>query len=48
MVLAEQHLGLVVELASRAYVIDRGVVRVEGEPAALLADAQIRHAYLSL
>jgi branched-chain amino acid transport system ATP-binding protein len=47
-VLAEQHLGLVGELASRAYVIDRGVVRVEGEPTALLADPQIRHAYLSL
>lgn len=48
MLLAEQHLGLVGELASRAYVIDRGIVCVEGEPAALLADAQIRHAYLSL
>jgi branched-chain amino acid transport system ATP-binding protein len=46
--LAEQHLGLVRELASRAYVIDRGVVRAEGEPSALLADEQIRHAYLSL
>lgn len=48
MVLAEQHLGLVGELASRAYVIDRGVVRAEGNPAALLSDEQIRHAYLSL
>jgi branched-chain amino acid transport system ATP-binding protein len=48
MLLAEQHVGLVCELASRAYVIDRGVVRVEGEPALLLADAEIRHAYLSL
>jgi branched-chain amino acid transport system ATP-binding protein len=48
MVLAEQHLGLVDELATRAYVMDRGVVRVEGHPAALLADPQIRHAYLSL
>lgn len=48
MVLAEQHLGLVGELATRAYVIDRGVVCVEGEPATLLGDAQIRHAYLSL
>lgn len=48
MVLAEQHLGLVGELASRAYVIDRGVVRAEGEPAALLSDDEIRHAYLSL
>jgi branched-chain amino acid transport system ATP-binding protein len=48
MVLAEQHLGLVMELASRAYVIDRGVVCAEGEPGALLADPQIRHAYLSL
>ncbi len=48
MLLAEQHVGLVGELASRAYVIDRGLVRVEGEPALLLADAEIRHAYLSL
>lgn len=48
MVLAEQHLGLVSELASRAYVIDRGVVRAEGDPAGLLADDRIRHAYLSL
>jgi branched-chain amino acid transport system ATP-binding protein len=47
-ILAEQHLGLVRELASRAYVIDRGLVRAEGEPGALLADEQIRHAYLSL
>jgi branched-chain amino acid transport system ATP-binding protein len=46
--LAEQHLGLVGELASRAYVIDRGVVRAQGEPARLLEDPQIRHAYLSL
>jgi branched-chain amino acid transport system ATP-binding protein len=46
--LAEQHLGLVRELASRAYVIDRGVVRAEGDPSALLADERIRHAYLSL
>ncbi len=48
MLLAEQHLGLVSDLATRAYVIDRGVVRAEGEPAALLGDPQIRHAYLSL
>ncbi|HTA13896.1 MAG TPA: ABC transporter ATP-binding protein [Solirubrobacteraceae bacterium] len=48
MVLAEQHLGLVGELASRAYVIDRGVVRVEGEPRALLGDSQVRQAYLSI
>ncbi len=48
MLLAEQHLGLVCDLATRAYVIDRGVVRAEGEPAALLEDPQIRHAYLSL
>lgn len=48
MVLAEQHLGLVLDLASRAYVIDRGAVRAEGEPATLLADDRIRHAYLSL
>ena len=46
--LAEQHLGLVQELAARAYVIDRGVMRAEGAPGQLLADEQIRHAYLSL
>jgi branched-chain amino acid transport system ATP-binding protein len=46
--LAEQHLGLVGELATRAYVIDRGAVRAEGAPAELLGDARIRHAYLSL
>jgi branched-chain amino acid transport system ATP-binding protein len=46
--LAEQHLGLVRELAGRAYVIDRGVVRAQGKPAELLADERIRHAYLSL
>ncbi len=47
-VLAEQHLGLVRELAGRAYAIDRGLVRAEGDPASLLADEKIRHAYLSL
>ncbi|HEY2632776.1 MAG TPA: ABC transporter ATP-binding protein [Solirubrobacteraceae bacterium] len=47
-VLAEQHLGLVEGLADRAYVIDRGVVRAQGDPTALLSDEQIRHAYLSL
>jgi branched-chain amino acid transport system ATP-binding protein len=46
--LAEQHLGLVTDLASRAYVIDRGQVRAEGKPAELLGDERIRHAYLSL
>jgi branched-chain amino acid transport system ATP-binding protein len=46
--LAEQHRGLVRELASRAYVIDRGAFRAEGTPTQLLADEQIRHAYLSL
>jgi branched-chain amino acid transport system ATP-binding protein len=48
MVLAEQHLGIVGALASRAYVIDRGVVCAEGEPGTLLGDPKIRHAYLSL
>jgi branched-chain amino acid transport system ATP-binding protein len=46
--LAEQHLGLVRSLAGRAYVIDRGVVRAQGEPGELLADERIRQAYLSL
>jgi branched-chain amino acid transport system ATP-binding protein len=46
--LAEQHLGLVRELAGRAYVLDRGVVRAQGEPGELLADERIRQAYLSL
>jgi branched-chain amino acid transport system ATP-binding protein len=48
MLLAEQHLGLVGELASRAYVIDRGVIRYEGAPGELLANEGIRRAHLSL
>jgi branched-chain amino acid transport system ATP-binding protein len=48
MVLAEQHLGLVRELATRAYVMDRGVVCLEGTTATLLDDAQVRQTYLSM
>jgi branched-chain amino acid transport system ATP-binding protein len=48
LLLAEQHLGLVGELATRAYVIDRGVIRCEGAPRELLADEEVRRAYLSL
>jgi branched-chain amino acid transport system ATP-binding protein len=48
MLLAEQHLGLVGELASRAYVIDRGVIRYEGAPGELLANEEVRRAHLSL
>jgi branched-chain amino acid transport system ATP-binding protein len=48
MLLAEQHLGLVGELAARAYVIDRGVIRYEGAPQELLANEEIRRAHLSL
>jgi branched-chain amino acid transport system ATP-binding protein len=48
MLLAEQHMGLVGELAARAYVIDRGVIRYEGAPAELLGDEEIRRAHLSL
>jgi branched-chain amino acid transport system ATP-binding protein len=43
MLLAEQHMGLVGELASRAYVLDRGVVRSEGPARRLLAGARNRH-----
>ncbi|HYM46348.1 MAG TPA: ABC transporter ATP-binding protein, partial [Solirubrobacteraceae bacterium] len=38
MLLAEQHLGLVGELASRAYALDRGTIRDEGPTAQLLGD----------
>jgi branched-chain amino acid transport system ATP-binding protein len=48
MLLAEQHLGLVSELAARAYVIDRGAIRYEGAPGELLANEEIRRAHLSL
>lgn len=36
MVLAEQHAGLVKELASRVYALERGTIRTVGSPAALL------------
>jgi branched-chain amino acid transport system ATP-binding protein len=48
MLLAEQHLGLVGELAARAYVLDRGVIRYQGAPRELLANEEIRRAHLSL
>ncbi len=48
MLLAEQHMGLVGELAARAYVLDRGVIRYEGAPAELLTNEEIRRAHLSL
>jgi branched-chain amino acid transport system ATP-binding protein len=47
MLLAEQHLGLVGRLASRVYVLDRGAIRFQGSPAALLRDERLRRAHLA-
>jgi branched-chain amino acid transport system ATP-binding protein len=44
MLLAEQHLGLVAEVAARVYVLDRGVIRYEGAPREL-PEAFIGHSY---
>lgn len=48
MLLAEQHLGLVAALAGRAYVLDRGRVRWEGDARRLLEDEGLRRRYLAL
>jgi branched-chain amino acid transport system ATP-binding protein len=48
MLLAEQHAGLIKELASRAYALDRGTIRYEGGPRTLLEDETIRGEHLAL
>ena len=44
--LVEQNARLALELASRAYVMESGVITLEGAAASLLADSRVRSAYL--
>ena len=44
--LVEQNVAMALELAKRAYVLDEGRIVAEGAPDALLAQDQIRRAYL--
>jgi len=44
--LVEQNAALALELAARAYVLEEGRIAAEGRPAELLAQADIRRAYL--
>ncbi|WP_034384520.1 ABC transporter ATP-binding protein [Deinococcus sp. YIM 77859] len=46
--LVEQNVGLSLQLADRAYVLENGQVVNEGTGAALLADPRVREAYLAL
>jgi branched-chain amino acid transport system ATP-binding protein len=47
-VLSEQNLAFASRLADRAYIIERGEIRFCGPMAELLADAELRRAYLSV
>lgn len=44
--LVEQNARLALEISSRAYVLDSGVISLSGESRALLNNPQVRHAYL--
>jgi branched-chain amino acid transport system ATP-binding protein len=48
MLLIEQNVGTALAIAQRAYVLEVGRIVAEGEPAALLAQPEIRAAYLGL
>ncbi|MCW5633769.1 MAG: ABC transporter ATP-binding protein [Rubrivivax sp.] len=46
--LVEQNVGQSLDIAGRAYVLENGALRFEGTPAALLASAELKRAYLGL
>jgi len=46
--LVEQNVGQSLDIAHRAYVLENGTLRFEGTPAALLASAELKRAYLGL
>ena len=48
LLLAEQNLGLAMDVADRVYVIERGSIRHEGAAAALLHDPALAEAYLTI
>ena len=46
--LVEQNVGQSLEIAHRAYVLENGTIVFHGTPAALLANAELKRAYLGL
>ena len=46
--LVEQNVGLSLDIADRAYVLENGAVRFAGTPAELLHSAELKRAYLGL
>ena len=48
LLLAEQNLGLAMDVADRVYVIERGSIRHEGGAEALLGDPALAEAYLTV
>jgi len=46
--LVEQNVAMALEVATRAYVLDEGRIVAQGEPQALMAQPELRRAYLGL
>jgi branched-chain amino acid transport system ATP-binding protein len=46
--LVEQNVGQSLEIAHRAYVMENGAIAFQGTPSALLADPELRRAYLGI
>jgi branched-chain amino acid transport system ATP-binding protein len=46
--LVEQNVGQSLDIADRAYVLENGAIRFEGQPAELLASDDLRRAYLGM
>jgi branched-chain amino acid transport system ATP-binding protein len=46
--LVEQNVGQALEIADRAYVLENGAIQFHGTPAELLANPQLKRAYLGL
>jgi branched-chain amino acid transport system ATP-binding protein len=46
--LVEQNVGQSLEIADRAYVLENGAIAFQGTPAALLANAELKRAYLGI
>jgi branched-chain amino acid transport system ATP-binding protein len=46
--LVEQNVGQSLEIAHRAYVLENGAIAFHGTPAALLANSELKRAYLGI
>jgi branched-chain amino acid transport system ATP-binding protein len=46
--LVEQNVAMAMEVATRAYVLDEGRIVAQGEPQDLLAQPELRRAYLGI